>query len=172
MGSHLQSAVSTNRKIDFLQTADVTPGGERSFARAVDGTKRFPSAAVSSKLVPRMRQKTLQAVAIAILALLGAPLAMHVVLHDLHHEHGDHHRDHDAGMNVEPTGHSDHDHPVIASSPAAHPAPARTFVATVIPPFASASAAGEALDRSLVSVPALRLDNDVGLQALFSTFLI
>jgi hypothetical protein len=116
-----------------------------------------------------MRRPTIRFFAFVILALLGAPVALHVVLHDLH----DHH-DEVAVENVEATDHGDHEHPVISS-----PAPQVPSLTRVALPLAILPAATKAtwsivatIDRNVLSFGALRTDDDVGLQPLLSTFLI
>lgn len=101
-------------------------------------------------------RRSLRFFAVFVLALLGAPVAMHVVVHDLHDHHGD------------------HEHPVVSS-----PAPEVASVVGVALPIATAPAATPvtwpsiaATDRNIVSHGALRTDNDVGLQPLLATFLI
>ena len=104
-----------------------------------------------------------------VLALLGAPVAMHVVMHDLH----DHHGDAPASV-VEEAGHGDHEHPIVSS-----PAPQLPDVTRMALPAAIVPAATWATwtsvastDRNVLSAGALRMDDDVGLQPLLSTFLI
>lgn len=104
-----------------------------------------------------------------VLALLGAPMAMHVVMHDLHH----HHDTHAATFGPE-RGHGDHEHPIVSSPAPDAPRPARAAVAVTVAPAAMPAmwmrmATG---DRNVLSSGALRMDHDVGLQPLLSTFLI
>jgi hypothetical protein len=116
-----------------------------------------------------MSRSSLRFVAFIVLALLGAPVAMHVVMHDLH----DHH-DEVAEAYGAKTGHSDHEHPIVSS-----PAPQLPDVTRVTLPVATVPAATAATwtriastDRNVLSFGALRMDDDVGLQPLLSTFLI
>jgi hypothetical protein len=115
-----------------------------------------------------MRRSTVRIFALFVLALLGAPVAMHVVMHDFHH----HHDAHDATM-IE-TGHGDHQHPVVSSSGPPMPNLTRTALPLVMTPAALPATwtrvAGAR--RNVVSQGALRMDDDVGLQPLLSTFLI
>ena len=106
-----------------------------------------------------------------VLLLLGAPVAMHVVMHDLH----DHH---DARATPVPyeteDGHGDHEHPLVSSS-----APQVPSLTRISLPLTSAPAAMPLTwtsiaraDRNVVAFGALRTDTDVGVQSLLSTFLI
>ncbi len=103
-----------------------------------------------------------------VLALLGAPVAMHVVMHDLH--------DHDevAPAAVAETGHGDHEHPIVFLA-----APQLPDVTSVALPVAIVPAATSTTwtsvttaERNVLSLGALRIDDDVGLQPLLSTFLV
>ena len=116
-----------------------------------------------------MSRSTLRLFAFVVLALLGAPVAMHVVMHDLHDHHGEHADAYEAD-----SGHSDHEHPIVSS-----PAPQLPDVTRVALPVATVPAAESATwttvastDRNVLSFGALRMDDDVGLQPLLSTFLI
>jgi hypothetical protein len=101
--------------------------------------------------------------AVIVLALLGAPVAMHVVMHDLHgHHHDEQHAD------TAMSQHGDHEHPLVGAATPAAPRAARTVLivhALVAPPQPRT-------ERDLLSHGALRIDDDVGLQPLLSTFLI
>jgi hypothetical protein len=115
-----------------------------------------------------MRRSTVRILALAVLALLGAPVAMHVVMHDLH----DHH-DADAAM-IDHDGHGDHEHPIVGSSGPQIPSLTRAALPimttpAVVPVTWLVTATAE---RNIVSHGALRMDDDVGLQPLLSTFLI
>lgn len=116
-----------------------------------------------------MSRSTLRIVAVIVLALLGAPVAMHVVMHDLHAHHDGH-----ADVFNDRSGHGDHEHPVVSSSAPPVPSLARAALMMVPPPRAmSAASTGLAnAPRNLVAFGALRIDPDVGLQPLLSTFLI
>lgn len=116
-----------------------------------------------------MPRSTVRLLAFVVLALLGAPVAMHVVLHDLHAHHDEHADAYEADG-----GHSDHEHPIVSS-----PAPQLPDATRVALPVAIVAAATPATwtsvastDRNVLSFGALRMDDDVGLQPLLSTFLI
>jgi len=107
-----------------------------------------------------------------VLALLGAPVAMHVVMHDLHDHEGEH-----ANAYTGQTGHSDHEHPVVSSPASRVPSLARAVLPVVAAPTTvsvvrTQIARAARAERNVVSFGALRLDDDVGLQPLLSTFLI
>ncbi len=111
----------------------------------------------------------LRLIAVLVLVLLGAPLVMHVVMHDLHQNHHDGETRH-ADENAE---HSDHEHPIVTSAPLqvpVHPAP----VTSVDLETASAVSRVSLLtdERNTVAMGAVRIDEDTGLQSLLSTFLI
>ncbi|MGZ5459949.1 MAG: hypothetical protein ACXW5U_10830 [Thermoanaerobaculia bacterium] len=108
-------------------------------------------------------------IAFAVLALLGAPVALHVVFHDLPAQHHEEHAE-DGGIEH---GHADHEHPVVGSAPAASPRLVRTILPTgdAAPPSTTWVRAVKA-ERNVLSFGALRTDDDVGLQPLLSTFLI
>jgi hypothetical protein len=117
-----------------------------------------------------MRRSTVRFIALFVLALLGAPVAMHVVLHDLH----DHQAGHADAAMIDRGDHSDHEHPIVGSS-----APQIPSVTRAAQPVAITVAATPATwtsiattDRNVLSLGALRIDDDVGLQPLLSTFLI
>jgi ABC-type Zn2+ transport system substrate-binding protein/surface adhesin len=125
-----------------------------------------------------MSRSTVRLFAFVILALLGAPVAMHVVIHDLHdhHDHHDHHDQHGerADAYEAESAHSDHEHPIVSS-----PAPRLPDATRVALPAAIVRAVTSATwttvantDRNVLSFGALRMDDDVGLQPLLSTFLI
>lgn len=104
-----------------------------------------------------------------ILALLGAPVALHVVLHDLHghEEHGAV----PAGVGAEE--HGPHEHPVVASVPPPEAVPPGDGVR--LPGLNAVAASPGDIGRSarnVIAHGALRMDDDVGLQPLLSTFLI
>jgi hypothetical protein len=116
-----------------------------------------------------MSRSTVRLFAFVVLSLLGAPVAMHVVMHDLHDHHGEHADAYEAD-----SGHNDHEHPIVSS-----PAPQLPDVTRVALPIAIVPAATSAMwtsiattDRNVLSFGALRMDDDVGLQPLLSTFLI
>ena len=117
----------------------------------------------------RMLRSTARNVVWLVLALLGAPVVMHVVIHDLH----DHHEARSEGATAE-DAHGDHEHPIVGA-----PLPnAVRVVPTVLPVQAEADTPSPTVTRAatsarnLVTVGALRMDDDVGLQSLLSTFLI
>jgi hypothetical protein len=105
-----------------------------------------------------------------VLALLGAPVAMHVVMHDLHTHDGEH-----ADATTDDGDHTDHEHPIVSSSVpqvsslsrAAQPA-----IAAPLPePQRWTSIATDA--RNVIAHGAIRAtDDDVGLHSLFSSYLI
>lgn len=107
---------------------------------------------------------------ILVLALLGAPLATHVLIHDL----GDHPEPHHSPVMDIDGAHGGHEHPVTASS---SPQIARAAVTVPVLLPASMTESAEpaptlARDRNVIAFGALRLDDDVGAQALLSTFRI
>lgn len=116
-----------------------------------------------------MHRSTVRLFAVVILALLGAPVAMHVIVHDLHEHHAEHAKAYDGEA-----GHGDHEHPLVSSSAPQVPSLAPAALPVVAAP-ASVSAVWTRIatgERNVVSVGALRMDDDVGLQLLLSTFLI
>lgn len=116
-----------------------------------------------------MRRSTLRLVALLVLALLGAPVAMHVVMHDLHDHHEDHAEPHDGGMSP-----GDHEHPIVSSSAPEVPSLSAATLPVAVAPYPTAaiwnSTARSA--RNALAHGALRSDEDVGLQPLLATFLI
>lgn len=121
-----------------------------------------------------MCRKTLQAFVIMVLAVLGAPLAMHVVVHDLQdeHEHSDHHEGRGSSPAIDFAETPNHEHPVVAPASTSVQPPVRATLAIASGTALTPPAPAKARERSLLSVRALRLDDDVGLQALLATFLI
>lgn len=115
-----------------------------------------------------MRRKTLQLLAVAVLMILGAPLAMHVVLHDLH---GHHDEDRHQVLALSGDEHDTHEHPVVASPSSQLPPLTQVELPIEAAPSATTPPSPQT-ERDSLSFRALRLDDDVGLQALFSTFLI
>jgi hypothetical protein len=115
-----------------------------------------------------MRRPTVRILAFFVLALLGAPVAMHVVMHDLH----DHH-DADAAM-IEHGGHGDHEHPIVGASLPQLPSLTRAALPIATMPAATPATwtVRMTAERNVVAHGALRMDDDVGLQPLLSTFLI
>lgn len=96
---------------------------------------------------------------------------MHVVMHDLHEYH---HDEHAAAFLGQP-GHGDHEHPIVSSPVPQVPNPARVALPVVEVPAAVTAATSTSVattNRNIASFGALRLDDDVGLQPLLSTFLI
>jgi hypothetical protein len=116
-----------------------------------------------------MSRSTVRIFAFVVLALLGAPVAMHVVMHDLH-DHDDKHAD----AYEADSGHSDHEHPIVSSSAPQLPGVTRVALPAAIVPAATAATwiSIATTDRNVLSFGALRMDDDVGLQPLLSTFLI
>jgi hypothetical protein len=115
-----------------------------------------------------MNRSTLRGVALAVLALLGTPVAMHVVLHDLH----DHHQAPPRTAFAEDDCHGDHEHPVVGSPAPTMLARSAMTVAVISPVPTLTLVRHSSADRNRVSPGALRLDDDVGLHTLLSTFLI
>ena len=114
-----------------------------------------------------MRRSTVRLLALVVLALLGAPMAMHAILHD-HHD-----ADASAAM-IQTRGHGNHEHPIVGS-----PAPQIPSLTRAVLPILTAPAAmpgtwicTATAERNVVTHGALRMDDDVGLQPLLSTFLI
>ncbi len=117
-----------------------------------------------------MRRSTVRTFALLVLALFGAPVAMHVVMHDLH----DHHDAHADAAMID-TGHGDHEHPIVGSSLAPQiPSLTRAALPIVTTPAALPATWSQmaTAERNVLSYGALRMDDDVGLQPLLSTFLI
>jgi len=116
-----------------------------------------------------MSRSTLRLFAFVVLALLGAPVAMHVVMHDLHDHHGEH-----ADAYEAESGHSDHEHPIVSSPAPQLPDATRVALPVAIVPAAALATwtSVASTDRNVLSFGALRMDDDVGLQPLLSTFLI
>jgi hypothetical protein len=126
----------------------------------------------SSALAPTigMRRSTVRIFAFFVLALLGAPVAMHVVMHDLHAHQAEH-----ADAVASAGNHSDHEHPIVSSTSPQVPGLSRAVqpvIATALPErqrwtrFASNA-------RNVIAHGAIHsTDDDVGLHSLFSTFLI
>lgn len=95
---------------------------------------------------------------------------MHVVLHDLHGVHAHHHEHADDAALID-EGHGDHEHPLAA------PAPVRltrtaTAMAILTATQPSARVGVTSAPRNILSHGAVRIDDDVGLLPLLSTFLI
>ena len=96
-------------------------------------------------------------------------MAMHVVMHDLHGHHDEH-----AEATMIDTGHGDHEHPIVSSSAPPMPSLTRAVLPVVTTPAALPATwmRMAAAERNVLSGGALRMDDDVGLQPLLSTFLI
>lgn len=117
-----------------------------------------------------MSRATTRFFAFVVLALLGAPVAMHVVMHDLQHD-----ALHEEEHHAESEDHGgDHEHPIVSSPAPEVPSLARVALPVVsVPQTTPATWTGMArLERNAVAHGALRTDDDVGLQPLLSTFLI
>ncbi|HEX6096263.1 MAG TPA: hypothetical protein VF432_08070 [Thermoanaerobaculia bacterium] len=116
-----------------------------------------------------MSRSTVRLFAFVVLALLGVPVAMHVVVHDLH----DHHDEHADAYETE-SGHGDHEHPVVSSSVSQLPDVTRAALPVAIVPHATPATWTRvaSTDRNVLAFGALRMDDDVGLLPLLSTFLI
>lgn len=117
-----------------------------------------------------MRRSTVRFIALFVLALLGAPVTMHVVLHDLH----DHHAGHADAAMIASSDHGDHEHPIVG-----FPAPQIPNVVRAALPIVAGPRTEPAMlarvataERNVLSFGASRTDTDVGLQPLLSTFLI
>ena len=117
-----------------------------------------------------MRRSTVRLLAVFVLALLGAPVAMHVILHDLH----DHHDALAEAAKVDRGDHGDHEHPIVGS-----PAPSVPSLTRAALPIVATAAEFPATwtrittaERNVIAFGALRTDTDVGLQPLLATFLI
>lgn len=118
---------------------------------------------------PRMRRSTVRMFAFVILAVFTAPVAMHLITHDLH-DHADEFRTlrYTAG-NV----HSNHEHPIVSSATPQTPSLLRGAIpVAVVRPMAFAWKGVTRAERNILALGALRMDDDVGLQKLLSTFLI
>lgn len=116
-----------------------------------------------------MSRSTLRFFALIVLALLGAPVAMHVVMHDLHGHHEE-----VATTGIYEATHGDHEHPIVSSSAPQVSRLTRVAVQADITPPATATNWTRITisNRNVRSLGALRMDDDVGLQSLLSTFLI
>lgn len=116
-----------------------------------------------------MSRSTVRFFAFLVLALLGAPVAMHVVMHDLHGHHEEM-----GPATVDGGGHGDHEHPVVSAPAPEVPSLTRAALPVAAVPAATAATWTRvaAIDRNVLSFGALRMDDDVGLQPLLSTFLI
>jgi hypothetical protein len=117
-----------------------------------------------------MYRPTLRVFAFFVLALLGAPVAMHVVLHDLHA-----HEDEHAAAVTGAGNHNDHEHPIVSSQPPQVPSLSRAAQPVVGPslpePQQWIRIATDA--RNVIAHGAIHAtDEDVGLHSLFSTYLI
>lgn len=117
-----------------------------------------------------MSRSTIRVLVIAVLALLGAPVAIHVVIHDLH-GHG-HAHEHETGYTQ--THHGDHEHPIVSSSAPQVPSVTRAaFAVPSVPPVLPKAWTNIVrAERNVLKFGALRTDTDVGLQPLLATFLI
>jgi len=116
-----------------------------------------------------MPRSTVRFLALIVLALLGAPVAMHVVMHDLHDHDGDY-----ANAYATDADHGDHEHPIVSSPAPQVPSTARAALPVVAVPAATPATWTRTtrLERNVIAHGALRTDDDVGLQPLLSTFLI
>lgn len=116
-----------------------------------------------------MNRAMIRSVAFVVLALLGAPVALHVVVHDLH----GHDEVATAGVSAD-RSHHDHEHPIVSSS-----SPQVSPVATIaVPVCLDRTAAKVPLSsvartgRNVIAFGALRTDSDIGLHSLLATYLI
>ena len=116
-----------------------------------------------------MRRSAIRFFAVFILTLLGAPLAMHVVMHDLDR---DHHED-DGSFHHAASEHTAHEHPVISSpAPTAPDSDTPTMLVSLPVMGPQRSLRGHGSERSVMALGALHLFYDTGPQSLLSTFLI
>ncbi|HVE71546.1 MAG TPA: hypothetical protein VNI54_09285 [Thermoanaerobaculia bacterium] len=117
-----------------------------------------------------MRRATVRFIALFVLALLGAPVAMHVVLHDLY----DHHAEHTNAAMIGSGDHGDHEHPIVGSPAPQIPSTTRAALPILVQPGGAPAMLRRVAitERNVLSLGALRVDDDVGLQPLLSTFLI
>jgi hypothetical protein len=113
-----------------------------------------------------MSRRYLRFSALLTLVLLGAPVAMHVVLHDL-----EHHEAVRALDSFDELQHGTHEHPIVSSEapqlPRASAAPSALVTA-----FVTSLPRPVRRDRNVRTHGALRSDRDVGLSLLLSTFRI
>jgi len=116
-----------------------------------------------------MHRSTLRLFAFLVLALLGAPVAMHIVMHDLHDHEGEH-----ANAYTEGADHGHHEHPIVSASAPQVPALTRVALPIVAVPVVSPSTwtRTATAGRNVIAHGAFRSDDDVGLQSLLSTYLI
>lgn len=117
-----------------------------------------------------MRRSTVRIFAFFVLALLGAPVAMHVVMHDLHAHEGAR-----ADVFTDGGNHGDHEHPIVSSPSPQVPSlslSAQPIVAASLPaPEEWTRVATDA--RNVIAHGAIHSDDDdVGLHSLLSTYLI
>ena len=121
-------------------------------------------------LGPGMPRSTVRILAFFVLALLGTPVAMHIVMHDLH----DHHEAAADAAMLERGGHGDHEHPMVGSPAPQSPSITRAGLPIAATPAVSPATSTRlaAAKRNALSHGAVRMDDDVGLQPLLSTFLI
>lgn len=114
-----------------------------------------------------MRRSAVRFFGFIVLVLLGAPVAMHFVIHDLHHGVERHHPDaYTSGH------HGDHEHPVMSSPAPQLPVIKRSAIAVAAEILPATWTRVAATRRNVIAHGALRLEHDVGLQPLLSTFLI
>ena len=114
-----------------------------------------------------MRSTTVRILAAIILALLGAPVALHVVFHDLHGHKGG-----TASAGVDLGEHGSHEHPVIASAAPEAVPPTDALCSVVVADAPSITFQRVGAVRNVIAHGAARIDDDVGVQSLLSSFLI
>jgi hypothetical protein len=116
-----------------------------------------------------MRRSSVRCFAVVILALFGAPVAMHVLVHDLHDDDC-----HPGTAYTASEHHGNHEHPIISSAATQVPNLVRAALPVAIVPANPPASLRRmsAADRNVIAFGALRLEDDVGLQPLLSTFLI
>lgn len=115
-----------------------------------------------------MRRGASRLFAVIVLSVLGGPLALHFVVHDLHHAHVLDAEAFEAGA------HGNHEHPVVGSSQPQVRHLNRSLLVPATFAQQSTMVVRQILsrERNFIAFGALRLDEDVGLQPLLSTFLI
>jgi len=117
-----------------------------------------------------MRRSIHRLLAVVILALLGAPLAVHVVVHDLDQNH----HEYSTPSHTSDAEHSDHEHPIVSSATLQVPTLANTQGTreAILSATPAARSGGVSHERDFVALGALRIDDDIGLHSFLSTFLI
>lgn len=114
-----------------------------------------------------MRRSTVRILAVITLVLLGAPVTLHVVLHDLHG-----HDEQTTPTGVAQADHGGHEHPIVNSSAPVAETPTVSAVRIVVAECPATSTRTGRAERNAIAHGALRIDDDVGLRPLLSTYLI